>query len=234
MRWSRQTLAPSLGSGTPRRSSRAMRRGRHAERRARRPNAFARVRAVLAGAIVLGVGATVTIAAWTDQEHAQSEISAGTFSIESSVDGVQWRDHSAADPAVLPLDATGLYPGQSRAAWISIRSAAGSVPGTVALDDVSLASAPDPDVNPNRALAEALTVRIATVTGPGSCQATLTDGELLTGIDTLPSTTVEAALPSSASVATFCVIVTLPSESPNAAQGGQVKPTWEFVGSTEG
>ena len=40
--------------------------GRHSA--ARRPRTFTKVRAVLAGALVLGVGATMTLASWTDTE----------------------------------------------------------------------------------------------------------------------------------------------------------------------
>ncbi|XSS44541.1 SipW-dependent-type signal peptide-containing protein [Propionibacteriaceae bacterium Y1685] len=36
-------------------------------------------RAALAGGLVLGIGAVVTLAAWTDDENAAGQFSAGTF-----------------------------------------------------------------------------------------------------------------------------------------------------------
>lgn len=43
-----------------------------------------RVRAILAGGLVLGVGATVTLAAWNDSEFARGTFTAATFNLEGS------------------------------------------------------------------------------------------------------------------------------------------------------
>lgn len=43
-----------------------------------------RVRAILAGGLVLGVGATVTLAAWNDSEFARGTFTAATFDLEGS------------------------------------------------------------------------------------------------------------------------------------------------------
>lgn len=50
-------------------------------------------RAMLAGGLVLGVGATMTLAAWTDDEFAKGIFNTSTFGIEGSTDGTTWADH---------------------------------------------------------------------------------------------------------------------------------------------
>lgn len=57
--------------------------------------------AVLAGGLVLGVGAAVTLAAWNDSEFATGEFSAGSFDLEGATDGAAgaYSDHDTADGA---------------------------------------------------------------------------------------------------------------------------------------
>ncbi|MGO1538229.1 MAG: SipW-dependent-type signal peptide-containing protein [Leucobacter sp.] len=53
-----------------------------------------KVGAILAGGLVLGVGAAVTLAAWGDSEFASSTFEAGTFTFQGSADGgTAWEDH---------------------------------------------------------------------------------------------------------------------------------------------
>lgn len=61
-----------------------------------------RVRAILAGGLVLGVGAAVTLAAWNDSEFAQGTFTAGTFNMVGSLDGTTFSNHAAVgSPAAL-------------------------------------------------------------------------------------------------------------------------------------
>lgn len=197
----------------------------------RRTGAFARARALLAGALVLGVGATATLAAWTDEEHATTTITAGSFGLESQVSGGGWADHGAGSAAVLPLNATGLYPGQSRAAWIQIRTKSGSVPGSVALSGVTVTPAPTAD--PNLSLAAGIDVRIGAVPGTANCVPGWTGGSTASGLGTLPAGVgPEALAGNGGSIVTFCVVVTLRSNAANAAQGASLTPEWAFTGST--
>lgn len=70
-----------------------------------RPTRAARsrkARAVLAGGVVLGVGAAVTLAAWTDSEFATGLFGAGSFNLEGSTDGAAYAEHPTTDaPASL-------------------------------------------------------------------------------------------------------------------------------------
>lgn len=54
-----------------------------------------RRRAVLAGGLVLGLGAAVTLAAWNDSEYATGDFTAGAFDLEGSTDGTVWAQHPA-------------------------------------------------------------------------------------------------------------------------------------------
>jgi predicted ribosomally synthesized peptide with SipW-like signal peptide len=62
------------------------------------------VRAILAGGLVLGVGAAVTLAAWNDSEFAQGTFSAGTFNVVGSLDGTTFAEHPlTGSAATLPF-----------------------------------------------------------------------------------------------------------------------------------
>ncbi|WP_236557588.1 SipW-dependent-type signal peptide-containing protein [Arthrobacter sp. 9AX] len=56
-----------------------------------------KIRAILAGGLVLGIGAAVTLAAWNDSEFARGTFTAGDFNLEGSTDGAAFADHD--DPA---------------------------------------------------------------------------------------------------------------------------------------
>lgn len=59
-----------------------------------------RIKAVLAGGLVLGLGAAITLAAWTDQEFATGTFTAGKFNLVGSADGLTFADHATTDPGV--------------------------------------------------------------------------------------------------------------------------------------
>src|SRR5690606_10557662 len=203
---------------------------RHDRRAQARRIRFLRVRALLAGAMVLGVGAVLTLAAWTDQEQAKTTVTAGTVAIESQVSGTTWASNGTT-AVVLPLDATGLYPNQSRAAWVQIRTVADSLPGTVSLTGVQVSVPAEAD--PHSALRGSLRVRAATVAGPSSCTtgADLGADAAIAAVPA-PAQTAQLLAGKAQHVVTYCIIVSLPSSAPSSAQGGQVTPTWTFTGTT--
>ena len=86
-----------------------------------------KVRAILAGGLVLGVGAAVTLAAWTDQEWAVGEFGAGSFNIQGSTTGddADFTDHpSQGEAATLGFEigADNLSPGDTVAAPFVLRT----------------------------------------------------------------------------------------------------------------
>lgn len=66
-----------------------------------------KVFAVLAGGLVLGVGAAVTLAVWNDSEFATSNFAAGAFVFQGSTDGTTWADHESSAEAASLTFSTG-------------------------------------------------------------------------------------------------------------------------------
>ena len=64
-----------------------------------------KVKAVLAGGLVLGIGAAVVLAAWNDSEFGTALFTAGHFDLVGSVDGTTFTDHPAGAPAALTFSA---------------------------------------------------------------------------------------------------------------------------------
>lgn len=72
-----------------------------------------KVLAVLAGGLVLGVGAAVTLAAWNDSEFANGTFTAGSFTFTGSADGTTFDDHATSATAAsleFELNPTNLSP----------------------------------------------------------------------------------------------------------------------------
>ncbi|MCF2570578.1 SipW-dependent-type signal peptide-containing protein [Brevibacterium sp. UCMA 11754] len=126
-------------------------------------------KAILAGGIVLGVGAAVTLAAWTDNEWAEGTFGAGSFNVQGSTNGTDFTDHTSADGAAnLTFDLDGgdnLTPGDTVAAPFVLR-----LDGDTSYDaSVVLENAAGSGGN-----AEALTYGIVSVANAGACSADAT------------------------------------------------------------
>lgn len=83
-----------------------------------------KVRAVLAGGLVLGVGAAITLAAWNDSEFATGQFEAGTFNLQGSVDGATFDDHASEDaaaPLAFSVNSSNLSPGASVSAPFAVQ-----------------------------------------------------------------------------------------------------------------
>jgi predicted ribosomally synthesized peptide with SipW-like signal peptide len=105
-----------------------------------------KVRAILAGGLVLGVGAAVTLAAWNDSEFARGTFTSGGFNLVGSLDGTTFAEHPSsgtAAPLTFTVDASNIAPGDSVASAFAVRLA-----GTSTVDaTVSLSSTTD-NLNP--------------------------------------------------------------------------------------
>lgn len=199
------------------------RRRRH--RRSRRLSV--KVRALLASGLVLGVGASVTLAAWNDSEHASGTVSAGHFTLEGSADGASFSTTTADSPHQLSFSVDSqLVPGGRTYALFSVRAASSSIGGTVHLqgDDANTGT-----------LADALTYGVVTVTEP-SCTAeafslgtqVVPRGTALTG----GAESSQDVAPDQGSTVHYCLELTLSAEAPNAVQGGSTTPRWHAVGTS--
>lgn len=101
-----------------------------------------KIRAILAGGLVVGIGAAVTLAAWNDSEFATGTFTAGSFDMVGSTDGTTFSNHTSAPGATLPFSTNfnnlspsttvaapfvlHLTPGTTTSATVAVASAAGS------------------------------------------------------------------------------------------------------------
>lgn len=187
--------------------------------RRRRANTVRRrrqVRALLAGGLVLGVGASATFAAWTDQEDASGEFQAGIFGIEANVDGT-WNSEGQ-----MQFDSTNMYPGQDVYASVLIRSS----PDTTMDGEVTIASS-----ETTGALAPHLNYRVAVPgessspeCGPSSFGP---NGAALVPLSNPPETNEPHVVsPAGRNVVEYCFHVQLDENTPNAMQGESTQHTW--------
>lgn len=193
----------------PRRFERR-RRAMIAQRRRRK------IQALLAGGLVLGVGASATVAAWTDQEDASGEFQAGVFGIEANVNGT-WNSEGQ-----MQFDSTNMYPGQDVYASVSIRSS----PDTTMDGEITVAPS-----ETTGALAEHLSYRVA-VPGEDSspeCGPSSFDpsGAALVPLSNPPETNDPHEVSSAGqNVVEYCFHVHLDENTPNAMQGESTRHTW--------
>ena len=204
---------------------------------------------MLAFGLVLGVGAAVTDAAWTDPEYASGTFKAGTFDIESATDQslATYTSHNTSagaavftfDTASLPLS-TAMYPGSVVASPWAIRAAAGSIAGTVTLAAATLTSA-------TNSFATDLQYRVFwSMTNP-NCTASSTSASnylvgsattwgAMTSTPTVPNPLPKLAAGASSTTAGapvyLCFQFTLPSTAANGDQGLSASFTWAANGST--
>ena len=185
-----------------------------------------RLRAVLAGGLVFGVGASMTLSAWTDEEHVSSTFTAGTFSIVGATDGATFTDHPTAPGAslVFAVAPTAMAPGSVVYALYSVKTAATSLAGTVQLTA---------DAANNTGLGAYLTYGATRIAGTTCSAATFGAGTV--SVATGSALTVGAATPVAVSAAgasqiNYCFAVTLPASAPNAAQGTTLTAHWIIAG----
>lgn len=195
-----------------------------------------KVKALLAGGLVLGVGAAVTLAAWTDQEWAEGIFGAGSFNIESSSTGEEgsFDDHESEGEAVsLDFDLTGadnMAPGDTVASPFVMRLDANTTyDAEVVMSDVT-------------APAESgLTYGLVAVDSPDDCTAAATGTEIIpagtalnstggdeTGGPTVANLTAGAETEAGAP-ATLCFQVTADDD---LAEGSNTTATWQFTGTS--
>ncbi|HAY44160.1 MAG TPA: hypothetical protein DCY59_11755 [Micrococcaceae bacterium] len=89
-----------------------------------------KVKALLAGGLVLGIGTAVTLAAWTDQEWVGGTFNSGSFNVQGTTDGTEYFEHetsgAAADLTVELAGADNLSPETTIAMPYAMRIGAGT------------------------------------------------------------------------------------------------------------
>ncbi|WP_098456370.1 SipW-dependent-type signal peptide-containing protein [Sanguibacter antarcticus] len=215
-----------------------------------------KLKALLAGGAVLGLGTTVTLAAWTDTEWVFAGNTAGDgpglgtslFEVEQNVTapydetGFAQSETNPGQAMTFGLAALDLTPGTSVYAPVALRTVTSSIAGTLSLEPAVPAdgiTVSDTD----QALWGALELRVALAVGDGTsgtvCNATtfadpadvVADGALDgTGVDDVVSLDAD-----SGNTGFFCFEITLP-EAPTLPagtalddlQGRSAAPAWNF------
>jgi len=199
------------------------------EARERRRLRSRRLRAALAGGLVLGIGVAATLAAWNDSEYGSANFTAGRFDIVGATDGATFSSHATAGAAAVlnfQLAPTAMAPGNTTYALFSVKTANPSIAGTLQLT----AGTPG-----GTGLATYLTYGVRTIAG-AVCNATtygagasvVTDGSALT----VGGSATQAVTANGAAQVNYCFAVTLPTTAPNAAQGLTMTQTWQFLGTS--
>ncbi|GAB3190508.1 SipW-dependent-type signal peptide-containing protein [Nesterenkonia suensis] len=208
-------------------TDRALTTRRERRRRRSRHVLSRRLRALMAGGLVLGVGASVTLAAWNDSEHAGGAVSAGHFTLEGSTDGTAFSSTTSEAPHQLSFTTTSdLIPGARTYALFSVRTTSGSIGGTVQLQG---------DDGNTGTLSSALTYGVRAVTGPTCTASAFGEGSPVVPRGTPLTGDADAEQPVAAdqgSVVHYCLELTMSSEAPNSVQGTTATPQWHAVGAS--
>jgi predicted ribosomally synthesized peptide with SipW-like signal peptide len=93
-----------------------------------KPRASIKVRAALAGGLVFGLAAGLTVASWTDAERVGATFTASTFNLQTALNGAAYTGASSVTTSV-----TGVYPGSPSYIALKVKTAAVSTAGTVSL-----------------------------------------------------------------------------------------------------
>jgi predicted ribosomally synthesized peptide with SipW-like signal peptide len=191
-----------------------------------RPRVSIRVRAALAGGLVLGLGAGLTVASWTDAEFVKGTFTASSFNLQSSVQGGTYTGLSALTGTV-----AGAYPGSLAYISLKVKTAAVSTAGTVSLSAAANSTG----------LANVLRYRI--VRSLAACTATVFTGSpvyVVGGASTYQQ--VNAALAPTTGIALtanaglevgYCIELGMPlGVNQTTYQGTSGTPTWNIIGTS--
>ena len=165
------------------------------------------MRAALAGGLVFGLAAGLTVASWTDAEYAKSTFTATNFAVETSVNG-------AAYVSTTPVNVTvsGVFPGSTGRLYVPVllRTASGSIAGSATVTHAAI-------VAPT-GLTAVLQYRIVRSTTCSSAVFTAGASYVVGGVSSTPlaataiaSTSVGALAAGSATPIGLCIEFSLPT-----------------------
>ena len=205
-------------------------------------------KAILAGGVVLGLGAAVTLAAWSDDVFARGEFTTGQFNIQGSAttsndfSTADWADYNTSADAAPLTFSTGfnaMVPGTTVYSPISLRIDPEKAANSANVRIVEASSMGDAN------LAALLMYGARTGLTPAECAAGAAGGTVIVpaetsvNADTPEATTFtlsNADAPATTAV-TVCIAVTLPEQEPGVPSNdpawtfeAPVTTTWQFNG----
>jgi predicted ribosomally synthesized peptide with SipW-like signal peptide len=179
-----------------------------------------KTKAILAGALVLGLGGAVTLASWNDSEVAAGAFAGGSFALQSSTDGTTFTGTGSAATLAFSTVAKNLSPDTTVYAPFAIQLAA----GTTNAATVNVASVGTGTED----FAKRLGYKVAK-TASITCDATAfaAGSKVLSGTAAAPSSKDNAiALDKAGTPTYFCIAVTAGKDLPQKATGTL---TWTFT-----
>lgn len=197
---------------------------------ASRARAFTRVRAVLAGALVLGVGSAVTLASWTDTEFASGSFTASRFDTESSADGATFASN-VNPPTATFTAATGMSPLVSKYTTLDVRTTATSILGSVLLT-ATTKSGTLGDVLEYRVIRASTTSTAcvaAAFSDVGSVYVAGTSAGAYVVGGTMPVTPPSQSIAAAGGLVRYCFEVRIKAATANTYQGASGTLTWTFT-----
>jgi predicted ribosomally synthesized peptide with SipW-like signal peptide len=208
-----------------------------------------KVMAIASAGLVVGVGAAMTLATWTDTEWDYASAGNGIPGIGTSTFVVQ---QDATNPytgaafgnfhtnpgnaLTFKTGALVLSPGDSIAAPVAYETTSDSVAGTLQLQAAVAATGVTPN-DPGGLLWSDLVLQVGwTSVTPGdavpACTTSMANFTNITMVGTGLSA-VPAAVPQTLQAATgnvlhYCFVVSMPANAPDTLQGRTVIPAWQF------
>ncbi|SNS68325.1 SipW-dependent-type signal peptide-containing protein [Rhodococcoides kyotonense] len=197
-----------------------------------------KIRALLAGGLVLGVGAAITLAAWTDNVFGNSDFATGddTWNIQASFSGTAtptWveSDVSPGQTFGFPAPRLNLTPSDTVYAPIALRLEPGQTLGAAVTLNGATGGSPA-----GAALTSALRYSVTSGGTAAGCAAGTPGGTtVVAAASTLTTGSAADAITLAAdgTPVQLCFAVTLPAGTPNTISGlntGQL--IWQFVGTS--
>ena len=200
-------------------------------RSATRPRRF-RLRVLLSLGLLVGCGATITLASWNTNFNAAGTFTSSTFGIQESVNGSSYVNVTSGSGTTFTLGGA-FSPGMAQYFPVSLQTTPNSIAGTATLQAATLGGA-----NPTT-LGTALTYSVVQTTGSCNASAFTSSANYIVGSYTTQAPlTTGAAGPVQLAAATsnasgaptgFCFQMVLPANAPNSLQGQSATATWQFT-----
>lgn len=196
-----------------------------------------KIAAVLAGGLVLGIGAGTTMAAWTDSQQATATFRAGVFQLESktTASGFDWKNSTILTKPQVIISADGMSPGSSSYGYIDVRTNGDSTLG----GEVQLNNAKEGTGTNDRIMIDALQFRAKPVFENTDCASDIFDdvddpflaamADPAQGIQTLQA----GAGDDPGNAVRYCVEVRMKTSNvSNEVQGKSANLIWTVQGSS--
>lgn len=189
-----------------------------------------KIQALATGGLVLGFGATATLAAWSDQETTSGTFSTGAFAIEADA------GHGWSSTHEMQFEAALMHPGQSVYAPVALRSSPDtSVDGIVTVSGAGSQEGLAPYLN-----FRAITVDPTDTTAEVSCSVETFDAasaddylfgsvtDYVTMSQDATAHTTQHLRSQQAETISYCFEVEFDAEAPNDTQDLSADYSWKF------